>query len=103
MGLEIKFPYADREIVNFGLALPIEHKLSSDKESPRKLLLRSLGKKIGLPDEVAFRPKKAIQYSTGVDRILRQLARKQGLKLSRFLAEKFYPLKETYPEFTEVI
>ena len=96
MGVELRLPFADLRVIEFGLALPVELKLSPDEGSPRKLLLRKLGKRIGLPDAVAFRPKRAVQYSTGASRALKRLARREDLTLSRYLAERFDLIKGKY-------
>jgi len=77
----------------FGLALPVELKLSADEGSPRKLLLRALARKIGLPDAVASRRKRAVQYSTGVSRTLKRLAKRAETTLSQYLAERFEGIK----------
>jgi len=88
-GVELRFPFADRGLIDFGLALPVELKLPVDAGSPRKLILRALARRIGLPDQVTSRPKRAIQYSTGVSRALERLARREGKTLSRYLTERF--------------
>jgi len=94
IGLELRLPFADLRLIDFGLALPIELKLSADEGSPRKLLLRNLGRRIGLPEAVAFKRKRAVQYSTGVSRALKRLARREGATLPRYLAERFNRIKE---------
>jgi len=92
-GVELRLPFSDMKLVEFGLALPLELRLPADEGSPRKPLLRALAKKIGLPDAVASRRKRAIQYSTGVSRTLRKLARREGKTLPRYLAERFGRVK----------
>lgn len=93
-GLELRLPFADANVIEFGLSLPLELKLPSDHRSPRKLILRALARKIGLPDEITSKRKKAVQYSTGVHKALRRLAKRNGRTLSRYLAERFRKLKE---------
>lgn len=92
-GVELRLPFADPSLIDFGLALPIELKLPADEEKPRKLLLRALARRIGLPDAVVSRRKRAVQYSTGVTKTLKVLARREGATLSRYFAERFNRVK----------
>ena len=92
-GLELRLPFADLRVVEFGLSLPLELKLPKDPASPRKLILRALAEKLGFPEEIVNRRKRAVQYSTGVNKALRQLARKRGKTLRRYLADRFEEVK----------
>ena len=98
-GVELRLPFADLRLMEFGLALPIELKLPADEGSPRKLLLRALARRIGLSEAVISRRKRAIQYSTGVSRALKKLARRKGSTLSQYLAERFDGVKRRYLEY----
>jgi len=63
----------------------------------RKRILRQLAKSLGVPAFIADRPKKAIQYDTGVDKALRDLARTKGLTLQEYIRQVFsavYPTLE---------
>jgi asparagine synthase (glutamine-hydrolysing) len=92
-GLELRLPFADLRVTDFGLSLPVGLKLAPDPHSPRKLVLRALAMKLGIPEDVANRRKKAVQYSTGVDRALRRLARMRGKTLRGYLEERFGKVK----------
>ena len=93
LGLELRLPYADVDVVRYGLSLPTGLKLSRDPASPRKLIFRALARARGLPEELADRPKKAVQYSTGVSGVLRRMAKAKGKRLHEFLAERFERVK----------
>jgi asparagine synthase (glutamine-hydrolysing) len=93
-GMELRLPFADLGLVEFGLSLPMELKLSPALESPRKLVLRRLAEKLGFPEEMAYKPKRAIQYSTGVNNALKRLARREAKSLAGFLIDRFEELKE---------
>jgi len=88
LGLEIRFPYADPAIIRYGLSLPLHHKLPKEVNGTRKVILRELARRLHLPDEVAMTPKKAAQYSTGVNRVLQKIARREGLNLSEYLRRR---------------
>jgi asparagine synthase (glutamine-hydrolysing) len=93
-GMELRLPFADLGLVEFGLSLPTHLKLSPEPDSLRKLVLRRLAVKLGFPEEVANKPKRAVQYSTGVNNALRKLARREGKALLEFLRNRFDELKE---------
>ncbi len=93
-GMELRLPFADIEVVELGLSIPPELKLPSDPGDPRKLVLRALAERLGLPFEIASRRKRAVQYSTGVLKALRRLAKKGGKTLRAYLAERFSMVKK---------
>ena len=92
-GVELRLPFADLRLIEFGLSLPLELRLSADEGAPRKPLLRALARRIGLPDAIVSRRKRAVQYSTGVSKTLKKLARREGATFSRYLMERFHRIK----------
>jgi asparagine synthase (glutamine-hydrolysing) len=66
--VEPSFPFADRRVAEFGLSLPVELKISA---GVRKAVLREAAVRLGVPEVVAMRQKKAAQYSSGVLKLLR--------------------------------
>ena len=91
LGVELRAPYADHDLVDYALSLPLEVKLPEG--GPRKVVLRRLASKLGLPDDVSGRPKKAAQYSSGVQKILERLARREGMILSGYLSRRMEALR----------
>ena len=83
LGLWLSCPYLDRDVVGVALGIPSALKI---KGGVRKYLLRELGRRLGLPEAVWGRRKRAIQYSTGVESGLRRLARGKGQGLGDYLA-----------------
>jgi asparagine synthase (glutamine-hydrolysing) len=94
LSLELRLPFTDFKIVNFGLSLPSNLKIALNKEHKRKYVLRKLARKIGFPKEISERPKKAIQYSTGANKILKKLATMKKKSLNIFLEERLKNIKE---------
>lgn len=88
LGLELRLPYADPDLTAFALSLPLEHKLPKSGVEPRKMILRRLASKLGLPDEVANRPKKAAQYSSGAAKMLERLAKRRGKTVVGYLSDR---------------
>jgi len=95
-GVELRLPFTDLRLIEWGLTIPPSLKLSTDSRSPRKLVLRNLAKKVGFPEWLAMKRKKAIQYSTGVNDALKKLAKRDGKSLGRFLEDRFEGLKDRY-------
>jgi asparagine synthase (glutamine-hydrolysing) len=68
-GTKLLTPYLDESVVDLGLQIPVILKI---KGGERKYILREVAKNRGLPKSIWSREKKAIQYSTGVDKVLRR-------------------------------
>jgi asparagine synthase (glutamine-hydrolysing) len=86
--VELRLPFATFEMAEFALSLPISLKIGSEKTDGRKLVLRKAAENIGLPEWITRRPKKAVQYATGVDRALKRLAGPQD-SVRVFLRNEF--------------
>ncbi len=85
-GLELRCPFAYLPLVEYSLRLPVSLKLRvSASTVVRKYILRRLAADWKLPDEVVNRPKKAVQYSSGVQKVLLKEAKRKGLSLGLLL------------------
>ena len=73
-GLFLILPFANPKLIEYGMSLPVSYKVPSVEGEPRKIALRLLAEKLGMPRELSARPKKAAQYSTGVMKALRLIA-----------------------------
>jgi asparagine synthase (glutamine-hydrolysing) len=97
-GVELRLPYIDYEVARFALSLPLDQKIDSSTDVLRKKVLRQVAKNLGLPDSLVNRPKKAIQYATGVDKALRGLARKKDLTEQDYIKQVF---EKVYPNWKD--
>jgi len=86
--LELRLPYADWELSNYALNLPPKLKITLEA-GQRKTVLRKAAEKLGLPASIANKPKKAIQYTTGVTSILKKIAKRKGLNLQKYVEKVF--------------
>jgi len=93
-GLDLHLLFAHPNVVSYGLRIPVDYKLKPDSRQPRKTILRKLAKRLGLPEEVWGRPKKAAQYSTGVHRCLKRLAKGQGKSLQEYTQGLYKQIRE---------
>jgi len=70
-GIKLINPYLEKTFIDLSLQIPLKYKLViKEGRWIEKLILRELGKKIGLPDEIVHRPKMAFQYSTGIQKAI---------------------------------
>ena len=84
-GVELRTPFANLDVIDFSLRIPLEFKVRTGNDLMRKWVLRAAALKAGLPEEIVWRRKKAIQHGTGVENAIRKLARKQGLSTDGYL------------------
>ncbi|KXH76298.1 MAG: hypothetical protein AM326_07400 [Candidatus Thorarchaeota archaeon SMTZ-45] len=69
-GVESFFPYLDNQFVRTSLSVPIEWKIDLARQPQRKIIFRELAQIMGVPEEIAFAPKSATQYSSGSSKVL---------------------------------
>ena len=77
LGKRAAFPFVSRELIRYTRSLPVDRKVSA---SGRKILLREVAELLDLQSHDF--PKKAAQYSSGVLKEMRKLARTEGVSLS---------------------
>jgi asparagine synthase (glutamine-hydrolysing) len=84
--LEVQSPFAYLPLVDYALSIPISLKLRLIGDGVvRKYILRRLAASWKLPESVVNRPKKAVQYSTGIQKVLLKEAKTRKMKLSELL------------------
>jgi asparagine synthase (glutamine-hydrolysing) len=66
--LEPRFPFAEKKVIDLGRSIPVSFKI---RGSVRKAVLREAAAMLGVPGELVNAPKKAAQYSSGIQRITR--------------------------------
>ncbi len=71
---EIRLPYANIDLVKYALSLPLSLKIGM-LDDQRKLVLREVAIKAGLPKDMALKRKKAFQYSSGLQKLLVSFAK----------------------------
>jgi asparagine synthase (glutamine-hydrolysing) len=64
-------PYTSLDFVKYAVTIPLEMKL--DKTGRRKIILREVGKKLGIPDQLLGLEKKAVQFSSGIYKAVKKL------------------------------
>ena len=95
-GVRMIHPFTDWELIRLGLSIPAGMKIRDPWDGLRKRILRKTAMEMGLPRRLADVPKKAMQYSTGVDRCLKTLAMSTGLQTAAYLNTVFADTFKTF-------
>ena len=85
-GVDLRTPFANLDVIQFSLQIPIQFKVKPGNDLMRKWVLRAVARKAGLPEDLVWRRKKAIQHGTGVENAIRRLAKKQGQSVEAYLS-----------------
>jgi len=88
-GVELRLPFIDRDVIDFSLRLPLRLKINSVEDRLRKRVLRRVARNLEIPSFMADKPKKAVQYTTGVTKALQRLAKDEGLTLREYVEKAF--------------
>ena len=86
---ELRLPFATYGLTEFAASLPLQLKIESPNDQLRKKVLRKVAKDLGLPHFIVNKPKRAIQYTTGVNKVVKRLARKKGFSTKEYLQRMF--------------
>jgi len=68
-------PFMSQDFIDFALQVPSEYKVIDGNDKVRKHILRESAVEMGVPEAAAMRPKKAIQYSTRIDKVIKKIAK----------------------------
>ncbi len=94
--IEKRTPFLRKEFVDFSLKVPLNHKIKSEKDDVRKHIIRELALKLGVPREIAYRRKKALQYSSGIHKALEKIARGKGITAAYARERGYSGVREAY-------
>jgi asparagine synthase (glutamine-hydrolysing) len=79
-----EYPYLSADVVEAAMDAPLDLKVSGED---RKVILREVARRLPLPEELWSREKKAAQYGSGTIKLMRRIAKSEGLSISRYLEE----------------
>jgi asparagine synthase (glutamine-hydrolysing) len=91
--VELRLPFASYELAQFAMSLPTNLKFEKKQDSLRKLVLRKAAENMGLSPQITQKPKKAVQYSTGINSALKKLAKKHNLTIAEYTNRLFTETK----------
>jgi asparagine synthase (glutamine-hydrolysing) len=92
-GVELRLPFTSYHLAKFAIDLPVEFKMEKSLDTNRKLILRKVARDIGLPSSITEKPKKALQYTTGTNKALKKLAKKQNTTIREYIRQIFISQK----------
>ncbi len=94
--IDYQCPFLSTSFIEYAMNVPLDFKITHEDDSIRKHLLRSVAIQLGLPTCIAFRPKKAFQYSAGIHKALRYLAKRCGYSQSNAKRMGYESAMEAY-------
>lgn len=94
---ELRLPFATRKVADFAAQVPLGMKVRSPSDDLRKWILRDVAIKLGIPESIAMKPKKAIQHASGVEMAIRAIAKGHGLSTSEYLERRYKMSRESGP------
>jgi len=89
LNVELRLPFATNNLARFALNLPLELKMERTDNTLRKLVLRRVAKDLLLPHTIVDRPKKAIQYTTGINKALKKTAKQERIPIAEYFKKAF--------------
>jgi asparagine synthase (glutamine-hydrolysing) len=92
LDIELRLPFISFDLIEFALGLPVNLKFEQKQDSLRKTVLREVALNMGLPTSIVNKPKKAVQYSTGINNAIKRIAQKNGKTVNDYITSLF---KET--------
>lgn len=71
-GVSVRQPFLSREFIEFAKTIPVNKKIKGSDDMTRKHILRQAALSIGVPEESAMKPKKALQYGSSIHKYLKK-------------------------------
>jgi asparagine synthase (glutamine-hydrolysing) len=87
--VELRLPFCSFNLVKYASSLPVDVKFEQKQDSLRKLVLRKVALNLGLPASIANKPKKAVQYSTGINNAIKRIAQKNNQTTNEYITKLF--------------
>jgi asparagine synthase (glutamine-hydrolysing) len=94
--IRLLLPFTHPSLIEYGLSIPLNQKLPDNRQEPRKKILRKLAINQGIPEKLSNRPKKAAQYSSGVNKTLTKIAKKQGMSLRELTTKRYNGIRKEF-------
>ncbi len=87
--VQLRIPFGSVDVATFAMSLPTRLKFECKPDSLRKLVLRRAAFDIEISKSIAEKPKKAVQYSTGVNNALKKIAKRHNQTLAEYVNQLF--------------
>jgi asparagine synthase (glutamine-hydrolysing) len=86
-GVNIKQPFLSQKFISFAKNMPIDQKITGFYDFIRKHILREAALLIGVPQESAMAPKKALQYGSLIHNNLQRRHKNRITTRSNYTAD----------------
>ncbi len=74
--VDLLAPYTNKEFIEYSLSIPLKYKVVGET---KKFIIRKVAEKRGLPDYICERPKNAMQYSSGIQKVVSKIAKEERI------------------------
>jgi asparagine synthase (glutamine-hydrolysing) len=71
-GVAVRQPFLSSEFIEFAKTIPVDEKIKGPDDMTRKHVLRQAALSIGVPEESAMKPKKALQYGSSIHKYFKK-------------------------------
>lgn len=85
LDVDLRVPFGGFDVAAFALGLPLDLKFEQKPDTLRKLVLRRVALNLGLPVSIVEKPKKAVQYSTGINEAVKKIAKKHDQTVNQYI------------------
>jgi asparagine synthase (glutamine-hydrolysing) len=85
LDVDLRVPFGGFDVVAYALGLPVDLKFEPKQDTLRKLVLRKVAANLGLPTSIVEKPKKAVQYSTGINEAIKKIAKKHDQTVNEYI------------------
>jgi asparagine synthase (glutamine-hydrolysing) len=80
LGIQVRQPFLSSKFIQFAKTIPIDQKIKGADDMIRKHILRQTALALGVPEESAMKPKKALQYGSSIHKYFKGNRRKKNGK-----------------------
>jgi asparagine synthase (glutamine-hydrolysing) len=77
LGVQVRQPFLSPRFIKFAKTIPIDQKIKGPDDMTRKHILRQVALAIGVPEESAMKPKKALQYGSSIHKHFEEIERRR--------------------------
>jgi asparagine synthase (glutamine-hydrolysing) len=73
LGVQVRQPFLSPKFIQFAKTIPIDQKIKGPNDMIRKHILRRTALAVGVPEESAMKPKKALQYGSSIHKYFKKI------------------------------
>ncbi|XHH07798.1 MAG: asparagine synthase-related protein [Candidatus Bathyarchaeia archaeon] len=96
LDVDLRLPFGGFDLVAFALGLPVDVKFEQKQDTLRKLVLRKVASNLGLPASIVEKPKKAVQYSTGINEAVKKIAKQHEQTVNEYITGLYERSRQRY-------